>query len=234
MTRGGRFGILWAGAALALLVGSGVAAAQTTPTRPRATPPTTQGRTTAPTTSPQAGSFPVLQVSDLPAGYRMGAGSPFHAPRQSPIYPTIEKCVWDFDNPFSGLTPEIYQTSFQQNVPVSGINIAIVFDAGKPALSFYDNFVEAYRAAEKCKTTKAPSSSGSGTSEYGTVKSLKVPALGDASFGVRITPPSSTFPPIMQAFFRDGTTVVSLRVTDPDMSAKEFGELAKVAAKRAA
>ena len=224
MNRGLRIGTLCAGAALALLVGGGAASAQTTPVQPR---------TTVPTTSPQAGTFPVLQVADLPAGYRMGSGSPFQASPQSPRYPTIDKCLWDFDNPFSGLTPDIYQSSFQQTMPVSGISLAFVFDAAKPATAFYDNYETAYRAAQKCTMTKAPSSSSSTPTNYGKITPLKVGNLGDASFGVVITPPSTTFPPVKQVFIRDGSSVVSLRVTDPDMSVKEFAALAKVAAKRA-
>lgn len=208
-----------------LFVGNAAASAQTTPT--------TQPRTTAPTVSPQASSFPVLQRSDLPSGYQMGTGSPFQASSQSPTYPTIDKCVWSFTNRFSGLTPDIYQTSFQQQVPVGGLNVAIVFDAAKPATAYYDDLEEPHVAAQKCATTKAPSSTGSGLSTYGKVTPLNVGKLGDASFGVTITPPSKTFPPIKYAVVRVDDTVVQLRVTDPDMSLSEFKALAKTAVERA-
>jgi hypothetical protein len=164
----------------------------------------------------------------------MSTGSPFEAPRQSPTYPTIDGCVWSFTNRFSGLTPDIFQSSFQRQNPVSGFDIAVEFDAEKPATAFYGDIESAYRAATKCKTTQAPSSSGSGLSTYGKVTPLAVGALGDESYGATITPPSKTFPPLRYAVIREGNTVVQVRVIDPDMSLAKFTALAKVAAKRAA
>lgn len=214
-----------AATAALLLTGIGAASAQTTPT--------TRPRPTVPTTDPEASTFPVLQSADLPSGYRMSGSSPFRASPQSPRYPTLEKCLWNFDNPFSGLTPDIYQSSFQQDMPVSGTSIAIVFDAAKPATAFYDKFATAYTAAQKCSTTKAPSSSGTSPSNYGKVTPLKLPKLGDASLGVLITPPSDVFPPIRQAFVREGDTFVSVRITDPDLSVAEFSALTEQAVERA-
>ena len=220
-----RFIALAALVAAVLVLGTVAASAQTTST----TPP----RTTAPTVSPQASSFPVLQRDDLPSGYQMGTGSPFQASSQSPTYPTIDKCVWSFTNRFSGLTPDIYQTTFQQQTPVSGLDIAIVFDAEKPATAYYDDIEKPHLAAQKCTTTKSPSSTGTGLSTYGKVTPLAVGKLGDASFGVTITPPSKTFPPIKYAVARTGNTVVQLRVIDPDMSLSEFKALAETAVERA-
>jgi len=210
--------------AAALFLGAAAAAAQTSPaTQPR----------TVPTTDPQAGTFPVLQTADLPDGYRMGTGSPFRAGSQSARYPTIDKCVWNFENPFSGLTPDIYQSSFTEQAPVGGISLAVVFDADKPATAFYDNHVEAYGAAQKCAMTKIPSSTGGAPGNFGKVTPLKVGKLGDESFGVAITPPTKQFPPVKRVFIRDGSSFVSLQITDPDMTTKEFVALAKVALDRA-
>jgi hypothetical protein len=233
MKRAGAFGIC---IVAAMLTGTAAASAQTPPvTRPRpATVATTQPRTTVPTTDPKASTFPVLQTGDLPSGYRMGTGSPFHIENRSAIYPSVDDCVWDFDNPFSGLTPDIYQSSFQKSASIRGLSITIEFDAPKPATAYYDNFDEAYRAAAKCKTTKAPSSSSSsGVSDYGTVKLVDVGSLGDESFGAVITPSSTLFPEAKFAVWRDGDAVVTLRVDDPDMTLKQFTALTKTAAKRA-
>lgn len=198
------------------------------------TPPTTAPRTTVPTVSPRAGSFPVLQTADLPAGYRMGTGSPFEVTNRSPIYPSIDDCLWDFENPFSGLTPDIYQSSFMQTALVSGLSITIVFDGAKPAMAFYDNFEKAYRSAAKCTTTKAPSSTSSTPVGYGTIEMLEVGKPGDSSFGAVITPSSAVFPEIKYAVFRDGRSVVQLRIADDDMSVKDFKTLTRIAEKRAA
>lgn len=211
-------------AAAALGSGAGAAAAQTTPTQPR---------TTVPTTSPAARSFPVLQSNEVPTGYRMSSTSPFHIDNRSPLYPTIDACLWDFDNPFSGLTPDIYQSSFQKSATTTGIAITIEFDAAKPATAFYDNFAEAYRAAAKCKMTKSTSSTTGKSVDYGTVELFDAGKLGDESFAVVITPSAAGFSEIKYATWRDGARVGSLRIMDPDMSTKEFKALAKVAAKRA-
>lgn len=226
MTPAGR-AVSWA-IAVTLLTGLGwsaTAAAQTTPT--------TRPRTTIPTVSPQAGSFPVLQSADLPTGYRMGTGSPFVRDDVSAQYPTIDDCVWEFSNRQSGLVPTVYGSSFQKSATVTGSDTAIVFDSPKAAKALYDSFAKAYKAATKCKMTKSRSATTSEIVNYGTVELIDVGRLGDASFGATLTPSSSVVPEFKYAFIRDGDTFVTLRIADDDVGLKEFTKLARVAEERA-
>jgi len=186
-----------------------------------------------PTTAADADTFPVLQTADLPTGHRMSSGTPLKRTGISAQYPSVTECVWNFQNPFSGLTPTIYQSSFYKTADITGQSTAIEFDAAKPATAFYGNFEEAYAAAAKCKMSKVRSTSSGEIVSYGKVKLFDPGKIGDDAFGATVTPSASFVPLNHWVVFRTGDTVGYVRVNDDDMTTKEIAKLAKVAEQRA-
>jgi hypothetical protein len=210
----------------ATLVGGGFAGA--------AGAQTTTPRTTPPTLDPQASTFPVLQTADLPTGYRMGTGSPFKVTNRSAAYPSISKCVWTASNPFSGLTPTIYQSSFSKTADDTGQETLWLFGDAKAAKAFYGNVETAYSGATKCKVVQQPgTSSPSQMANIGKYSTLAIGDPGDESIGVSLAPSSSLQPATKYAFFRSGASVVALRISDDAFTAKQFAALARTAANRA-
>ncbi|MFA5885072.1 MAG: hypothetical protein WDA60_14570 [Acidimicrobiia bacterium] len=198
------------------------------------TPVTTAPRTTIPTVSPQAGTYPVLQQADLPNGYQMSSGTPQRRTGFSASYPTIDKCIWNPSNPFSGLTPVVYSSLFSRTSEDNGLETLWEFDDATPAKAFYGNLEKAYTAATKCKVVKQPSSAGSSsTFDIGTFSKIDAATLGDESLVVALEPASKLQPATKYAFFRVGSSVAAMRITDDSINAKEFTALAKTAAKRA-
>jgi hypothetical protein len=216
--------------AVVVLSGAGSATAASA----QRTPVTTVPRTTIPTVSPQAGSYPVVQSADLPTGYRMGTGMPQRRTGISASYPTIEKCIWDSSNPFSGLTPVIYSSYFQRTADASGQETLWEFDDAKPAKAYYGNLEQAYTAATKCKIVKQPSSSDpSDLVNIGSYSTVDGGKIGDESLVLSLEPSSSLQPATQYAFFRAGSSVAALRITDDSINTKEFTTMVKTAAKRA-
>lgn len=184
-----------------------------------------------------AQTTPLLDASDLPAGYHLGEGSPLQRTTVAASVPTIGHCVWGTPTRVAGTPPVIWSSGFVRDAGRAANETVWQFDtpkAKRAAKAFYAQLTKTYRAATKCNPLREPDPApgSTGPVDAGRFTRLTLGRVGDAAFGVTFVPTAGA-PTSRVAIFRTADAVGTLTVSDPDVDPTEFAALARTAADRA-
>jgi hypothetical protein len=186
-----------------------------------------------------AQEVPVLDPSDLPAGYAVTPGSPLVRTNVPPSAPTLTRCTWGTPTRVAGPFPVITSSGFVRpsspTAPAGTVQETVwQFPRARAARRFATRLIDTYTAASKCPPLRepAPGPGSEGPVDAGRFTRLPLDRVGNASFAVTYSPTAGESTTRI-VLFRTGTSVGTLTVADPTLDPAAFTALVRRATVRA-